>query len=398
MKYNFDKPIDRHNTASYKWDGAHLFFGESAKDALPMWVADMDFGVPQEVIDALKKTAEHGILGYSIIPDSYYDAVIRWMNRRYAWRIKREWIYHSPGIVPGLNCIVQAFTDKGDSVAIQSPVYYPFTNCIVNNDRQVVRNCLKLRGGRYTMDYDDLEEKLATNNIKILILCNPHNPVGRVWTKEELIKLGQICFKHNVVVISDEVHADLTFNGFVTTAFAGISDDFAQNTIVCTAASKTFNLAGLQTSNIIIPNERLGRIFSDYMKNLHLLRPNIFGQVATEVAYNCGEEWLQQVKDYLQNNLDIMISFITNNIEEIKVIKPEGTYLVWLDCRGLGMGEKELQMFMLDKAKVALDDGYLFGPGGEKFTRMNIACTRATLEEALRRISQAVNSYRKKIC
>jgi cysteine-S-conjugate beta-lyase len=390
MKYDFGKPINRRNTASYKWDGAHLFLGERAKDALPMWVADMDFGVPREVIDALKKTADHGIYGYSLTPDSYYDAVIRWMDRWYDWRIKREWIHHSPGVVPGLNCLVQAFTEKGDNIAIQPPVYYPFTNCIVNNDRKVVHNCLKLRDDRYAMDYDDLEEKLAANNIKMLILCNPHNPVGRVWTKEELVKLGQICFKHNVLVVSDEIHADLTFRGFSTTAFANISDDFAQNTIVCTAASKTFNLAGLQTSNIIIPNERLGRIFSDHMKKLNLLRPNLFGQVATETAYNCGEEWLHQVKDYLQQNRDFIIRFIADNITGIKVIEPEGTYLVWLDCRGLGMEERELRIFMLDKARVALDDGYLFGPGGEKFTRMNIACTRATLQEALGRIEQAV--------
>jgi cystathionine beta-lyase len=390
MKYNFDTPVDRHNTASLKWNGAHLFLGERARDALPMWVADMDFRVPQEVIEALRRTAEHGIFGYPIVPDSYYDAVIRWMDRRYAWKIKREWMYHSPGVVPGLNCIVQAFTDKGDAIAIQSPVYYPFTNCIVNNDRRVVRNRLKLLDNQYTIDYDDLEEKLKTNNISMLILCNPHNPVGRVWTKEELIQFGQICLKYNVLVISDEIHADLTFNGFSTTAFAGISDDFAQNTIVCTSASKTFNLAGLQTANIIIPNERLGRIFDNYMEKLHLLRPNIFGQVATEVAYSCGEEWLQQLKDYLQDNLQFVIQFITNNIEGIKVIKPEGTYLVWLDCRGLGMSDKELKTFMLDRAKVALDDGYLFGPGGEGFTRMNIACTRKTLQEALGRIEQAV--------
>lgn len=390
MKYNFDHLINRLNTASMKWDGADGFLGESAKGAIPMWVADMDFGVPQEVIDAIKKRAEHGVFGYPMLNDSYYDAVIGWMKRRYSWSVKREWIHYSPGIVSALNYLVQAFTKEGDSIVIQSPVYYPFTNCIVNNNRQIVRNCLKFEGGRYTMDYEDLEEKIASNNVKMLILCNPHNPVGRVWTRAELIKLGEICLKHRVLIISDEIHADLTFKGFRTTAFASISEELAQNTIVCTAASKTFNLAGLQTSNIIIPNKDLGQIFSNHMKKLHLLKPNVFGQVATEVAYNCGEEWLEQVKDYLQQNLDYLTQFIESNIDKIKVIKPEGTYLIWLDCSGLGMEGEELKSFMLEQAKVALDDGYLFGPGGENFTRMNIACTRVTLKDALTRIEQAV--------
>ena len=390
MKYKFDQSINRFNTAALKWDGAHTFLGESAKGAIPMWVADMDFGTPQAVIDALKARAEHGIFGYPMLTASYYEAVIGWMKRRYNWAVEREWIYHSPGTVGALNYIVQAFTEEGDSVAIQSPVYYPFTNCIVNNDRKVVLNCLNFENGRYTMDYEDLDKKIVNNNVKMLILCNPHNPVGRVWTKEELIKLGEICLKHKVLVVSDEIHADLTFKGFETTAFASISEELAQNTIVCTAASKTFNLAGLQTSNIIIPNKEIGQIFSNHMKKLHLVRPNIFGQVATEVAYNHGEEWLEQVKDYLQQNLDYLTQFIDSNIDKIKVIKPEGTYLIWLDCSGLGMEVEELKSFMLEQARVALDDGYLFGPGGEKFTRMNIACCRDTLKDALTRIEQAV--------
>ncbi len=395
INYNYDQPINRLNTASGKWDGADRFLGVEAKGALPMWVADMDFAVPQPVIDALKKRAEHGIFGYPMLTDSYYDAVIGWMDRRYNWSVKREWIHYSPGVVAALNCLVQAFTKEGDSIAIQSPVYYPFTNCIINNSRQVVLNCLKFEDGRYTMDYEDLDKKLANNNVKMLILCNPHNPVGRVWTKDELIELGEICLKHKVLLISDEIHADLTFRGFATTAFAGISEEFAQNTIVCTAASKTFNLAGLQTSNIIIPNEEIGLIFSNYMKKLHLLTPNIFGQVATEAAYNYGEEWLEQFKDYLQQNLEYLIQFFASKIDTIKVIKPEGTYLIWLDCRGLGMKEQALKQFMLVQAKVALDDGYLFGPGGEGFTRINIACTRATLKEALNRIERAINNYNK---
>ncbi|MGC9196942.1 MAG: MalY/PatB family protein [Syntrophobacteraceae bacterium] len=390
MKYNFDTPIDRHNSTSFKWNGAHLFLGEKAMNALPLWVADMDFRVPREVIETLKQTADHGIFGYSIIPDSYYDSIISWMNKQYKWSIKREWIYHSPGIVTGLNCIVNAFTNEGDAIAIQPPVYYPFTNCIVNNNLRVVNNCLTLSNNLYTIDYDDLEKCLAIDNVKMLILCNPHNPVGRVWTRDELTILGHICLKYNIIVVSDEIHADLTFGDFSTTAFANISDDFARNTIICTSASKTFNLAGLQTANIIIPNNELGNIFYKYMTRLNLLRPNIFGQVATQSAYNFGEEWLLQVKNYLQDNLNFLLHYINQNITGINVIKPEGTYLVWLDCRELGMGGEELKMFMLDRAGVAFDDGYLFGPGGEGFTRMNIACTRQTLHEALRRIAQAL--------
>ena len=392
MKYNFDLPINRLNTASLKWDGAHTFLGEKTKDALPMWVADMDFRVPQPVIDAIKSRVEHGIFGYPMLTDSYYDAVIGWMNRRHNWPVKREWIHFSPGVVPALNFLVEVFTKEGDGIVIQSPVYYPFTNCVVKNNRQLILNCLLFENGRYIMDYEDLDEKLANNNVKMLILCNPHNPVGRVWTKDELIKLGEICLKHKVLIVSDEIHADLTFKGFETTPFANISDEFAQNAIICTAPTKTFNLAGLQTSNIIIPNKDLSQKFANHMEKLKLFKPNIFAQVATEAAYNYGEEWLKQIQDYFQGNLDYMTQFIADHIGKIKVIKPEGTYLIWLDCRELGMDIQELRNYMLEKAKVAMDDGYLFGPGGEGFTRMNIACTRATLEEALTRIQQAVNN------
>ncbi|MGL5512797.1 MAG: MalY/PatB family protein, partial [Sporomusa sp.] len=238
-------------------------------------------------------------------------------------------------------------------------------------------------------------KKITDNNVKMLILCNPHNPVGRVWTRDELIKLGQICLKHNVLVIADEIHQDLTFRGFKTTVFANISEEFAQNSITCTAPSKTFNLAGLQTSNLIIPNAGMRQIFNDYMKKLHVIKPNVFGLLATEVAYNCGEEWLEQLKDYLQGNLDYLTQFIAENVDTIKVIRPEGTYLIWLDCRELGMDIQQLKQFMLERARVAMDDGYLFGSGGEGFTRMNIACTRATLQKALANIAQAVKEFNK---
>lgn len=394
MKYNFDLLIDRMNTNCSKWDGADVFLGPAAKGALPMWVADMDFAAPQPVIEALKARVEHGVFGYpTVLSDSYYESVINWMDKHYNWSVKLEWLVYTPGVVAALNYLVQVFTQEGDAVAIQTPVYYPFTSSIANNKRQVVVNPLKLEEGRYTMDYDDLEKKLAENNVKMMFLCNPQNPVGRVWTKEELVKVGEICLKYNVLVISDEIHGDLTFKGFTTTTFASISEEFAQNSIICTAPSKTFNLAGLQTSNLFIPNTKLRQKFSDYMKKLHLLKPNIFGLLATEVAYKCGEEWLEQVKDYLQGNLEYLLEFFADRIDRIKVIQPEGTYLIWLDCRKLDMDVQSLRRFMLEEARVAMDDGFVFGQGGDGFMRINIACPRATLQEGLRRIEQAVKNY-----
>lgn len=393
MKYDWEKNIERKHTDSMKWDGVGIFLGEKAKDAIPMWVADMDHQVPQPVIDAMMKQVQHGIFGYNIVSDGYYDAVIGWMKRHYDYDVKKEWIHYCPGIVPALNYLVQVFSKKGEGVLIQSPVYYPFTDAIVNNERKLVLNNLKFEQGRYTMDITDLEKQIVDNNVKIMILCNPHNPVGRVWTKDELIQVGTICLKHNVLCVSDEIHADLTYEGYKTTAFLSISEEFRQHFIACTAASKTFNLAGLQNSNIIIPNKELGDIFHTYMvKTIHLMRANTFGLLATQVAYEQGDEWLEQLKEHLQKNLDFLTAFIKENIPEIDVIKPEGTYLIWLDCHRLGMSGPELKAFMLEKAHVAFDDGYLFGPGGEGFTRINIACPQATLKKALTNISCAIKN------
>jgi len=390
MRYDFDKQINRYNTASVKWDEAEKIYGE--KDIIPMWVADMDFMLPTAVIEAIKERAEHGIFGYTARTANYCDAIIDWMKKRFNWEVRQEWIYHSPGIVSALSFLIQTYTEVGDKVIIQSPVYYPFTEVIVNNKRQVVNNPLEFQDGRYEMDFDDLLNKLDPS-VKLLILCNPHNPVGRVWTKEELTKLGNICIENNVLVISDEIHADLLYPGHIHTPFAAISEKFAQNCVVCTAASKTFNLAGLQTSNLIIPNKELGDMYAATMKIHHLLRANIFGAVATESAYRYGEEWLEQLLEYLNQNLIFLTEYIGANIKKIKVLKPEGTYLVWIDCTDLGMEPKVLEQFMRKQAKVAIDDGYIFGQGGEGFIRINIACSHSTLEEGLRRIEKAINSY-----
>jgi cystathionine beta-lyase len=387
MAYDFDRTINRYQTASLKWDEADRLFGSSG--ILPMWVADMDFRVPRPVIEAIKRRAEHGIFGYTTRPASYYDAVIGWMKRRHNWEIRKEWICHSPGVVPALSMMVQAFTQPGEKILIQPPVYYPFATVVTNNGRELVYNRLIEDGGTYRMDFMDLERKLS-DGVKMLILCSPHNPVGRVWSKEELEQLGRLCLEYGVLVVSDEIHADLVYSGHRHIPFAVLSEELAQNSVICTAPSKTFNLAGLQTSNIIIPNETLRKTFTRIIDRNVLGLTNTFGVVATESAYREGDEWLDECLAYLEDNLAFLIRFVDSRIPTIKVIKPEGTYLVWLDCRSLGLEGKELKHLLRKKAKVALDDGSIFGPGGEGFVRINIACSRSVLEEGLHRIEQAL--------
>jgi len=392
MKYNFDEIIDRTNYHSVKWDELKIKFGDIPEDVLPMWIADMEFRSPQPVIEAIKKANEHGIYGYTSRPDSYYRAIIDWMERRHSWKVKKDWLAFSPGVVPALSFIIRAFTQPGDKVVVQPPVYYPFFRVIENNGCHVVNNPLKFGNKKYFMDYDDLERKVVDPRVKLLILCSPHNPVGRVWQKEELIILGEICLEHNVIVVSDEIHADILFKGYKHTPFASISPAFAHNSITCTAPSKTFNLAGLQTSTIIIPNKKYYKIYNNILDSLALDENNVFGLVALEAAYRDGEEWLEQLLSYLNENLEFLMKYFKERIPKIKVIKPEGTYLVWLDCRELGLSAKDLNNFMIKKAKVALDDGCWFGTEGNGFMRINIACPRSFLEECLKRIERAVNS------
>jgi len=389
MKYDFNKIVDRSKYHSVKWDELETVFG--AKDVLPMWVADMEFKSPKPVIEAIKKAAEHGIYGYTSRPDSYYQAIIDWIEKKHHWKVKKDWLAYSPGVVPGLSFIIRAFTQPGDKVIVQPPVYYPFFQAIECNGCHIVNNPLKVENNKYVMDFEDLEKKIDDPRIKILILCSPHNPVGRVWQKEELSRLGEICIKYNLMVVSDEIHADILFTGYKHTPFASISRGFAQNSITCTAPSKTFNLAGLQTSTIIIPNKKYYEIYNNMLNSLGLKENNYFGLVALEAAYRCGEEWLNQLLFYLNENLEFLIKYFKERIPKIKVIKPEGTYLVWLDCRQLGFNTKELNNLIIKKAKVALDDGYWFGKEGEGFMRINIACPRPFLKEGLERIERAVN-------
>ncbi|HHU70138.1 MAG TPA: pyridoxal phosphate-dependent aminotransferase [Thermoanaerobacterales bacterium] len=389
MKYNFDEIIDRSNNYSSKWDNLELMFGRD--DLLSMWVADMDFLCANPVTDAVVERAKQGIYGYTSRPSSYFESVVQWMKKRHNWDVKTEWMLFSPGVVPALSFMVNTFTHPGDKVIVQPPVYYPFFSVIKDNGRQIVNNPLIYKDGRYYMDFDDLESKAQDPQVKLLILCSPHNPVGRVWTKKELIRLGEICIKNNILVISDEIHCDILYPGITHTPFASVSEEFALSSLTCTAPSKTFNLAGLQTSTIIIPNKIYYNEYKNFLERVHLTQNNAFGLVALQAAYRHGEEWLDQLLAYLDENLRTLIESIDREIPQIKVVRPEGTYLVWLDCRGLGLDTEQLNDLMINKARVAFDDGIWFGIGGEGFQRINIACPRAYIHEAVKRIKKAVS-------
>ncbi|MHA1978815.1 MAG: MalY/PatB family protein [Candidatus Hodarchaeales archaeon] len=385
---DFDETIDRADTGSIKWDPSFLkdYFGYD--DVLPLWVADMDFRTPQPVIDALAQRVKHGIFGYTFLTKEYYSSVINWFKQRYNWEIHRDWLVFSPGIVPAATYLIQRFTQPGDKVIIQTPVYHPFTDLIENNGRIVVSNQLDLVNSKYRMNYDDLTEKVKDPRAKVLILCSPHNPVGRVWSKDELKRLGDICVENDVLIIADEIWSDLVYPGHKHTNFASISEDLAQQSITCTAGSKTFNLAGLQHSNVIIPNEKLRESFKVQMEKQFLIIPNSFGPVALQVAYDKGEEWLDSVLTVFERNLTFVKKFVQEKLPKVRIIVPEGTYLMWLDFRTYGLEPKELEKKMFEEAKVALDAGYKFGMGGEGFERLNIACPLSILKEGLERIAR----------
>lgn len=390
MKYNFDKVIDRSKNYSTKYDELEAKFGR--KDLCSMWVADMDFKSPKPVVDAIKARAEQGIYGYTSRPDSYHEAVTSWYKRRYDWNINKELISYSPGVVTSLSILMKEFTQPGDKIIVQTPVYYPFFDVVNDNGRQLVFNPLKKVNGDYVMDYEHLEEKID-ENVKFLILCNPHNPVGRVWTKEELIKLGDICIKNNITIISDEIHGELVYGERKYTPFASISEEFCKNSIICLSATKTFNLAGLQASFVVFPNEKTYEKFEKVLDILSIERNNCFSLVAVEAAFRHGEEWLEQLLKYLEGNTQFIIDYCKENIPSIKPNKPEGTYLVWLDCRDLGLDDESLNDFMVNKARIALDAGSWFGEEGKGYMRINIACPRAILEDGLTRIRKAVEEY-----
>lgn len=384
--YNFDEIIPRKGTNSLKYDALENFFG--SPDILPLWVADMDFKTPDFIVNAIKERAAHEIYGYTFKPDSYFEAVIGWMKRRHNWDIQKEWISFSPGVVAGLTIAVETFSEPGDGVIVQPPVYFPFFECIKGTGRTMIENPLKIENGRYTFDLEDLKTKI-TANTKLLMLCNPQNPGGMVWTREELTALTDICLEHNIMIISDEIHSDLTFNGHKHIPIASISEDVAQNSLVCMAPSKTFNVAGLASSLVIIPSKRK---FAAYERKLgvgHLGMGNIFGSVALEAAYANGDEWLDQMLAYLWENYLLLDKFIAEHLPRLKVMKPEATYLVWLDFSDYGMKNQELSKFTTEQAKVALNDGGRFGAGGDGWLRLNIGCPRSVLERGLEKLAGA---------
>jgi cystathionine beta-lyase len=392
--FNFDQIIDRTKSTSAKWDKKVLEKGFGDPDLLPLWVADMDFKAPQPIIDVLVKTAEYGIFGYSVTPPSFYEAVLSWFKRRYGWNINRKWLSQTPGVIPALDVAVNAFSNPGDKVIVQNPVYYPFYRVIENNGRRILLNPLEYVNNHYRMDFKDLEKKVKDPRAKMIILCNPHNPISRVWSREDLKQLGEICIKNEKLVVSDEIHCDLIFPGYKHTNFGAINEEFAQNSITCTSTSKTFNLAGLRISNIVIPNDKIRQTYVNTQASMGVGGPNLFAVAAMETAYSheICENWLDALLIYLKGNLDFLKEYIKENIPQIKIIEPQGTYLIWLDCRDLGLEHKELEKFMRGKAKLALDEGYIFGKGGEGFERINIACPRSILQKALNRIMKALSN------
>ena len=387
MQYDFDTPIDRTHT----WSIKHDFKKENGKadDILPLWVADMDFRSPDSVVEALKQAVDHGIFGYSRADESYFDAVAAWYQKRHHLTLQPEWMTCTPGIVFALSIAVRAFTQEGDAVLIQPPVYHPFSRAILRNKRTLVENPLVLKDGHYEMDLEELEQKVLDEHVKLMILCNPHNPVGRVWTREELTSLADICLRHHVYVISDEIHGDFVWQGHEQTPYASISEEACLHSMMCTAPSKTFNLAGMATSNLFIPDPEMRRKFRSELLDVGQENMNRLGLFACRAAYEGGGEWLDQLIGYLAGNLALVRDFCKNRVPQIQLIEPEGTYLAWLDCRELGMTDDELMAFFSDEAKVWLDPGTHSGEQGSGFMRFNLGSSRSVIAQALDQIEAA---------
>ena len=384
--FDFDGVIDRRGTQSLKWDK----YGE--QDILPLWVADTDFKATPAIIDALHRRIDHGVFGYSRPSQRLIQLIVQRMQSLYGWHIEKEWLLFMPGVVPGLNFACRAWCRPEQHVITPTPVYYPFFTAIRGRGRTVVENPLLFKDGRFEMDYGDLEKKLEDSSVKLVFLCSPHNPVGRVWSRQELETFASICAAKGVIVISDEIHCDLIHTGHTFTSFASISEEFAQNSIVCTAPSKTFNLPGLKTSNMIIPNRKLRLQFTKTMERAGLMGGNTFGLVGTEAAYRHGEDWLTELLAYIEANYHFIVAYFAEHLPQLTVSPLEGTYLVWVDCRALGLDKETRQALFLEKAKLFLDEGELFGPEGEGFERFNIACPRAILVEALARMKTVITA------
>lgn len=389
MRYNFDEAPCRENTSCLKWDKREEVFGRA--DVIPMWIADMDFRTPPFIIEALRGRLDHDILGYSYRPDSYFESFINWVSALHRWEIHKEWIEFSPGVVPALNLCTHAYTSPGDEIIIQPPVYPPFFGAVNDHGRKLVFNQLVETAEGFRIDFEGLR-KAITPKTRMLILSNPHNPVGRVWTRNELTELAEICSEKGIVILSDEIHSDLLLPGAKHVPLASVSEKAAAVTVTCMAPSKTFNLAGLSTSSMIISDPGLMEKYRKTLIGLHMHLGNIFGNVASEAAYTHGREWLAQLMDYVEGNVDLVMDFCRDRLPVIKPVRPEATYMIWLDCRAMGMNGPELNRLFVDEAGVGMNEGSRFGPGGEGFMRMNLACPRATVLRALEQIENAIKN------
>lgn len=386
--FGFDKVIDRRGTDCVKFDTAAA--NGYPEDILPLWVADMDFQAPECVRKALSDAVGHGIFGYSILGDDYYEAVTGWFKKRFGWQTEKEWIVTTPGVVFALSAAVRASTEPGDAVLVQPPVYYPFYRVIGQNGRKLVESPLVYENGTYAIDFADFENKIARNHVKLFILCSPHNPVGRVWTAEELRRIGEICRRYDVRVVSDEIHCDFAFPEHPHTPFVKACPEMAEHTMVCTAPSKSFNLAGLQVSNIFIPGQQLRSRFERELEVCSYHGINYLGAVACKAAYQGAEDWLDACLSYIRGNLEYMRSFLAERLPRIRLVEPEGTYLAWLDCSGLGLSKEALDALIVNKAKLWLDTGSIFGSCAGQFQRVVLACPRATVEKAMQQLEKAL--------
>jgi cystathionine beta-lyase len=380
--YDFDQQLQREGTSSVKYDLRQMFFGKP--DVQPLWVADMDFETPDFVRKAVINRAMHPVYGYTFRDEAYYNSIIQWFARRHVYQIQRDWILFSPGVVPALNLAVMALTEPSDSIIVQSPVYFPFFGAVTHHKRRLIHNLLIKSAKQYEIDFDQL--RAQAKEAKMLILCNPHNPVGRAWTTYELEQLAKICLENNLIVLSDEIHNDLVLPGFRHQVFAALGKEVEDITITAHAASKTFNLAGLATSSVIIPNESLRRKYKHALDGLHIDLGNLFGAEATMAAFQHGDEWLGQLMGYLNRNIDFLDEYLLNNIPEISLFRPEATYLAWLDCSALGLSDEDLKSKMIHEAGLGLSAGIEFGPGGEGCMRINVACPLSQLKLALEKM------------
>lgn len=387
MKYDFDEIIDRRGANCVKWDSAEN------PDVLPMWVADMDFRTAPPIIEALSRRVDHGVFGYTRVPQSYYESITGWFARRHGWNINNDWIIYTSGVVPALSAIIKALTAPGDKVLIQTPVYNCFFSSIRNNGCEIVESPLVYADNTYSIDFEDLERKVSDPKVKAMILCNPHNPAGRVWSRDELIRIGEICIRHDVVVIADEIHCEIVMPGYEYTPFASISEEFSRHSVSCVSPSKAFNIAGLQIANIVCADAGRRAKINRAININEVCDVNPFGVIALQAAYNEGAEWLDQLLEYIYGNYEYMRRFCEEHLPYFPITKLEGTYLVWMDCRKFGMTSAELEKALIQDAKLWLNAGTMYGKDGEGFMRWNIACPRTRMIEGLRRFEKFAKNF-----